>query len=107
MLHHNTKATGVVHRNLLPCAVVVTVLFFLLATMQEQIAQTREIHQYHSTMLRSENQYASLISTKESDIAEGADGIGEIPQLTLENYEAMTKGKTGVLVRFCASWVST
>jgi len=107
MLHHNTKTSGVVYRNLLPCAVAATALFFLLATMYEQITQTREINQYHSTMLRNENQYASLISTKESDISEGADGIGEIPQLTLENYEATTKGKTGVLVRFCASWVST
>jgi len=31
----------------------------------------------------------------------------KIPQLTLENYEALTKDKKGVLVRFCASWVSS
>jgi len=34
-----------------------------------------------------------------------ADSSG-IPQLTLENYAAMTAGKKGVLVRFCTSWVS-
>ena len=38
--------------------------------------------------------------------AESMADSSEIPQLTLENYEAMTAGKRGVLVRFCTSWVS-
>ena len=30
----------------------------------------------------------------------------ETPVLTLENYEAKTKGKKAVLIKFCTSWVS-
>ena len=43
--------------------------------------------------------------TTTSDAEKSLDS-SEIPQLTLENYAAMTAGKKGVLVRFCTSWVS-